>query len=102
MELTDDDVLEILKLFEQSKFDFLHLEHGDRKITISKPGYVPPAAGVVAPSTAPGHFPTPPSAPTHRPDTKPALSEPVPSDQGLLALPPPLAPKFSSSPLPNH
>ena len=40
MELTDDDVLEILKLFEQSKFDFLQLEQGDRKITISKGGYV--------------------------------------------------------------
>src|ERR1700704_6818493 len=40
MELSDDDVLEILKLFEQSKFDFLQLEHGERKITVSKGGYV--------------------------------------------------------------
>src|ERR1700756_4123722 len=39
MELTDDDVLEILKLFEQSKFDFLQLEQGERKITVSKSGY---------------------------------------------------------------
>ena len=45
MELTEDDVLEILKLFEQSKFDFLQLEHGERKITVSKGGYVPTAAG---------------------------------------------------------
>ena len=36
MELTDDDVLEILKLFEQSTFDFLQLEHGERKTTVSK------------------------------------------------------------------
>ena len=43
MELTEDDVLEILKLFEQSKFDFLQLEHGERKITVSKGGYVPTA-----------------------------------------------------------
>ncbi len=50
MDLTDDDVLEILKLFEQSKFDFLHLEHGDRKITISKPGYGPPAGSAAAPA----------------------------------------------------
>src|SRR6266699_2249714 len=41
MELTDDDVLEILKLFEQSKFEFLHLQQGERKITVSKGGYVP-------------------------------------------------------------
>ena len=39
MELTEDDVLEILKLFEQSKFDFLQLEQGERKITVSKGGY---------------------------------------------------------------
>src|SRR5215467_2548522 len=45
MELTEDDVLEILKLFEQSKFDFLQLEQGERKITVSKGGYVPTAAG---------------------------------------------------------
>ena len=38
MELTDDDVLEILKLFEQSKFDILHLEEGEPKITVSKGG----------------------------------------------------------------
>ena len=34
MELTEDDVLEILKLFEQSKFDFLQLQQGERKITV--------------------------------------------------------------------
>jgi acetyl-CoA carboxylase biotin carboxyl carrier protein len=45
MELTEDDVLEILKLFEQSKFDFLQLEHGERKITVSKGGYVPTEIG---------------------------------------------------------
>ena len=30
MELTEDDVLEILNLFEHSKFDFLELQHGER------------------------------------------------------------------------
>ena len=48
MELTDDDVLEILKLFEQSKFDFLQLQQGERKITVSKGGYVPQTAGATA------------------------------------------------------
>src|SRR6266851_5052402 len=51
MELTEDDVLEILKLFEQSKFDFLQLEQGERKITVSKGGYVPP--GAAAPPSLP-------------------------------------------------
>ena len=47
MELTEDDVLEILKLFEQSKFDFLQLEQGERKITVSKGGFVSTHAGAV-------------------------------------------------------
>jgi len=50
MELTDDDVLEILKLFEQSKFDFLQLEQGERKITVSKGGYT--SAGMGGPGAA--------------------------------------------------
>jgi acetyl-CoA carboxylase biotin carboxyl carrier protein len=100
MELTDDDVLEILKLFEQSKFDFLHLEHGDRKITISKPGYVPPA-GAVTSSTAPGHAPAPPSTPKTVPDTKAAGSEPEAIDEGLVAVPAPIVGKFYSAPSPN-
>src|SRR5437016_11064804 len=33
MELSEDDVLEILKLFEQSKFDFLQLEHRSEEHT---------------------------------------------------------------------
>ena len=45
MELSEDEVLEILKLFEQSKFDFLQLQQGERKITVSKGGYVPAGVG---------------------------------------------------------
>ncbi len=44
MELTEEDVLEILKLFEQSKFDFLQLQEGEHKITVSKGGFVPTGA----------------------------------------------------------
>src|SRR5262249_57725745 len=60
MELTDDDVLEILKLFEQSKFDFLQLEQGERKITVSKGGYRPARTGVAPP---PPRAPVPASPP---------------------------------------
>src|SRR6476646_110699 len=52
MELTDDDVLEILKLFEQSQFDFLELQEGERKITVSKGGYVPASAKPAVPAPA--------------------------------------------------
>jgi acetyl-CoA carboxylase biotin carboxyl carrier protein len=50
MELSEDDVLEILKLFEQSNFDFLELAHGERKITVSKAGAAVTQAPVPAPA----------------------------------------------------
>ena len=54
MELSDADVIEILKLFEQSKFEFLELQHGDRKITVSKAGAATRApASVAAANPAP-------------------------------------------------
>ncbi len=39
-ELTEDDVLQILNLIENSSFDFLQLQIGDLKLTVSKTGYV--------------------------------------------------------------
>jgi acetyl-CoA carboxylase biotin carboxyl carrier protein len=64
MELTEDDVLEILKLFEQSSFDFLELQHGERKITVSKAG-----AGAV-------HTPAPAAAAAATPVPAPRLTVP--------------------------
>jgi acetyl-CoA carboxylase biotin carboxyl carrier protein len=106
MELTDDDVLEILKLFEQSKFDFLQLEQGERKITVSKGGYLPAgAAGVGAASiavaggaaaqaspVAPAQPAAPPAAP---------MAPPVPTADGLVAITAPMVGKFYSSPSPS-
>ena len=48
MELTDEDVLEILNLIEQSHFDFFRLESGDLNLTVSKGGYVPTALGTAS------------------------------------------------------
>ena len=36
MELSEDDVLHILKLIDESKFDYFQLEVGELKITVSK------------------------------------------------------------------
>lgn len=44
MDLTEDDVLEILNLIEKSSFDFLQLQMGDLKLVVSKEGYIGPAA----------------------------------------------------------
>jgi len=57
MELTEDEILQILKLIEESHFDELHLEMGDLKLIVSKGGGVS-AARDKPPSTAS-------TAPTH-------------------------------------
>lgn len=53
MVLTEDDVVRILKLVEQSTFDELHLETGDVKLLVRKKGcgaaIVEGASGVTAP-----------------------------------------------------
>jgi acetyl-CoA carboxylase biotin carboxyl carrier protein len=104
MELTEDDVLEILKLFEQSKFDFLQLEQGERKITVSKGGYVSartdaalaaapsrplPAAGGAAPAAAPAV-----------PAESAALERQAP-EPGLLPVTAPMVGKFYAAPSPS-
>jgi len=110
MELTEDDVLEILKLFEQSKFDFLQLEQGERKITVSKGGYVPANAGG-APAAAAPRMAAP--ALTPQPATPQAAAAPAPvasttaspaanpADAGLVPVPAPMVGKFYSAPSPQ-
>jgi acetyl-CoA carboxylase biotin carboxyl carrier protein len=91
MELTDDDVLEILKLFEQSKFDFLQLEQGERKITISKSGHVAARADAVPPPPAMAAI----KAPTALPAAPAAPAE------GLLPITAPMVGKFYAAPSPS-
>jgi acetyl-CoA carboxylase biotin carboxyl carrier protein len=102
MELTEDDVLEILKLFEQSKFDFLQLEQGERKITVSKGGYVSarieaaPARLLPAAGMAPAAAAVPPAA---APQALPAES--TAPDHGLLPVTAPMVGKFYAAPSPS-
>lgn len=97
MELTDDDVLEILKLFEQSKFDFLQLEQGERKITISKSGYVSARAEVLpAPPLPPAAAPAVAASAVHEP---PARTAP---EEGLLPVAAPMVGKFYAAPSPSE
>src|SRR6266403_1450018 len=59
MELSEDDVLHILKLIDESKFDYFQLEVGELKITVSKGDPIPiagaaqPAAQAAKPVTIP-------------------------------------------------
>jgi acetyl-CoA carboxylase biotin carboxyl carrier protein len=106
MELSDDDVLEILKLFEQSKFDFLQLEQGERKITVSKGGYVPAGVGgagaaissAASSAATAASSPPPMSAPVPQPAPKPAASS-IPD--GLAAVTAPMVGKFYSAAAPS-
>jgi acetyl-CoA carboxylase biotin carboxyl carrier protein len=106
MELTEDDVLEILKLFEQSKFDFLQLEQGERKITVSKGGYRSArsdSALAAAPArllSAAGAVPTAEAVPPAAvPQALPA--ERAAPDPGLLPVTAPMVGKFYAAPSPS-
>lgn len=110
MDLTEADVLEIMKLFEHSKFDYLQLEHGGRKITLSKGGYVP-AAAIAAPAWVPAasaeRAPSDASAPAAA-RLSPPIAEPARApaaeavlDPGLTAVPAPMVGKFYAAPSPT-
>src|SRR3954470_5862112 len=93
MELTEDDVIEILKLFEHSKFDFLQLQQGERKITVSKGGYVPSGTGAApAPAAAAPQPPAPPPA---------AKAEAAPIEEGLVPVTAPMVGKFYAAASPS-
>jgi len=98
MELTEEDVLEILKLFEQSKFDFLELQQGERKITVSKAGHVrataptPAAAVPAAPAALPGAAMELRSQQHH---------DPIPAESGLVPILAPMVGKFYAAPSPS-
>ena len=97
MELTEEDVLEILKLFEQSKFDFLELQQGERKITVSKAGHVRAAAAAAPVVPAPTAVPS--AAAAARPQQPP---EPVPAEPGLTPILAPMVGKFYAAPSPSE
>jgi acetyl-CoA carboxylase biotin carboxyl carrier protein len=99
MDLTEEDVLEILKLFERSKFDYLNLEQGGRKITVSKGGYVP-RAGVTAGAApaAPPHVSVQPQTALPAPAAQPAAAA---IGAGLVAVPAPMVGKFYAAPSPS-
>ena len=99
MELSEDDVLEILKLFEKSKFDFLQLEHGERKITVSKGGYAASAVSAtvhVLPRAAPAVAVATSAA------AAPVVKAEAPAiDSGLVPVTAPMVGKFYSAASPS-
>jgi acetyl-CoA carboxylase biotin carboxyl carrier protein len=109
MDLTEDDVLHILKLIDESKFDYFQLEVGELKITVSKGDPIPlapssanagntpvAAPGVVAPPKAAPAAPAP-AAQSQAPnvDVKKAVAE------GLVPITAPLLGTFYVAPEPG-
>lgn len=106
MDLSEDDVLEIMKMFERSKFDFLQLEHGGRKITLSKGGYAPAwAPAAAAPAPAAQRVAEAPAAENRLSQvaTKPVppASASVVIEEGLTPVPAPMVGKFYAAPSPT-
>ena len=104
MELSEDDVLHILKLIDESTFDYFQLEMGDLKITVSKGEPLPLAsapqtsAASQAPSAAPAQAPKAASAPQSA-KAEPKTATAIP--EGLLPITAPLLGTFYVAPEPG-
>lgn len=106
MELSEDDVLHILKLIDESKFDYFQLEVGELKITVSKgdpiplPGAAPQAVAVSAAPSPAATAARPAAAPAPAPAAqaaKPAATIP----DGMAAITAPLLGTFYVAPEPG-
>ena len=108
MELSEDDVLHILKLIDESKFDYFQLEVGELKITVSK-GDPIPLAGTAPQPVAVNAAPAPSPAPSA--STAPVKSAPAPAPapaakavtvpEGMAAVTAPLLGTFYIAPEPG-
>jgi acetyl-CoA carboxylase biotin carboxyl carrier protein len=108
MELTEDDVLHILKLIDESKFDYFQLEVGELKITVSKGEPIPisssPAGTPVSqsPKAVVVEAPkAPPASPAPLPQTTAANIEAKAAAEGLLPITAPLLGTFYVAPEPG-
>jgi acetyl-CoA carboxylase biotin carboxyl carrier protein len=59
MDLTQDEVLKILSIIEKSNFDYMQLQVGELKLTVSKGGYIGAAPAADAPQEQPKTQPAP-------------------------------------------
>lgn len=105
MELSEDDVLHILKLIDESKFDYFQLEVGELKITVSK-GDPLPAAGAAPQQMSANAAPvaTRPAAAPAAPQTAPAAQPAKPAVQipeGMVPITAPLLGTFYVAPEPG-
>jgi len=78
MELTQEEVLQILELIEKSDFDFMQLQVGDIKLTVSKRNYVGSAPAPTATAQAE-------TAANEAKEAKPKKEQPKPKSAAVAA-----------------
>ena len=108
MELSEDDVLHILKLIDESKFDYFQLEVGELKITVSKGEPIPvsaasqSAAASQSPGAAVAQGPKPaPAAPPPATQSAPPQGDAQAATEGLVPVTAPLLGTFYVAPEPG-
>jgi acetyl-CoA carboxylase biotin carboxyl carrier protein len=104
MELSEEDVLQILKLIDESTFDYFQLEVGELKITVSKGEPIPlagsfaPASQVPSPARA---APAPQVAPAPQPQAPKAVPKAAAIPDGMVPITAPLLGTFYVAPEPG-
>ena len=102
MELSEDDVLHILKLIDESKFDYFQLEVGELKITVSKgdplPLGSPTAQSIAAPAPSSTVAAKPQSTAS---SSTPAAAKPTAIPEGMVPITAPLLGTFYVAPEPG-
>jgi acetyl-CoA carboxylase biotin carboxyl carrier protein len=104
MELSEDDVLHILKLIDESKFDYFQLEVGELKITVSKGDPIPIGSlgSQTATASAPGPAaPKPQPTPAATAAAGAAAAKPAAIPEGMLPITAPLLGTFYVAPEPG-
>jgi len=101
-QLTEDEVLQILDLVEKSNFDYLDLEIGDLKLTVSKSGVpaVPATVSVTQAPAAAAPAPAAPAAEAPAAESAPA-AQAVTVKEGTVAIPAPMVGTFYATPEPG-
>ena len=100
MELSEEDVLQILKLIDESTFDYFQLEVGELKITVSKGEPIPLAGSSASASAAPS-----PARPAAAPAPQAQVTKPAPKavaiPDGMVPVTAPLLGTFYVAPEPG-
>src|SRR5215831_14404478 len=102
MELSEDDVLHILKLIDESKFDYFQLEVGELKITVSKGDPIPISASPQNTPATQASAPASQSAPlAPAPARVKEAPKPVVIPEGMVAIKAPMVGVFYAAPEPG-